>query len=382
MKIWAVILLLAIGMALFPELREKSAVTNKVVVAAVGVDMDSADSCHMSVQAIETLKASGNLSEQADNVTQVYEIGGQSVAGAMQAFATETGRDTYILHNRVIALGMETVEDFQLQTVLDYFLRNHESRPMVDVVICRGKASELVGLSSVSYAIPAEQLGKLLDEGKRWGTVMRANMLDMQRALSGMWDAVIPIVSVVGEEEEQMARMDGTAVFRAGTYRGELDESATRGLLFARNELEQCLYVLPLEDGRSTTVELHSSDTDIRSERVGDRVHFTLSINSTAEITEETDLRPLTREQLLEIEKLLKERVEADVQAMLDKTIMEYGCDVLGLGRLLQKKMPDLVRGQETAWPERLKECTFSVRSSVKIKQNGMVAGEQGSLEN
>ena len=38
MKLWAVILALAIGMALLPEFRDKSEITNRVVVTAVGID--------------------------------------------------------------------------------------------------------------------------------------------------------------------------------------------------------------------------------------------------------------------------------------------------------------------------------------------------------
>ena len=298
----------------------------------------------------------------------------------MQTFATDTGRDTYILHNRVIALGKDTVDAYSLQAILDYFLRNHESRPMVDLVICREGASSLVGLPSVSYAIPAEQLSKLFEEGMRWGTVVRTRMLDMQRALSGMWDAAVPIVTIEGEGEEQTARMDGTAVFRDGRYQGELDESATRGLLFARNEVEQCLYVLTLANGHKVTVEIHASDTDVRAQRAGDNVDFRFSVSSTAEITEEYNMEPLTAEQLDEIEERLNEAIEEDVYAMLNRTVAEYGCDVLGLSRLVKKKMPELVRGREEEWPERLKACSFSVEAKVKVRQNGMVAGEQVQL--
>ena len=105
MKMWAIILALAIGMALLPGFRDKAEITGKVVVTAVGVDVaeGKADSSgvRVSVQAVETMKTAGSLTEQEKNATEVYAVEGRSIAGSMQAFATQTGRGAYILHNKV-----------------------------------------------------------------------------------------------------------------------------------------------------------------------------------------------------------------------------------------------------------------------------------------
>ena len=96
MKMWAVILALAIGMALLPGFRDKAEITGKVVVTAVGVDVAAgkADSSgvRVSVQAVETMKTAGSLTEQEKNATEVYAVEGRSIAGSMQAFAAQTGR--------------------------------------------------------------------------------------------------------------------------------------------------------------------------------------------------------------------------------------------------------------------------------------------------
>lgn len=224
MKMWAIILALAIGMALLPGFRDKAEITGKVVVTAVGVDVaeGKADSSgvRVSVQAVETMKTAGSLTEQEKNATEVYAVEGRSIAGSMQAFATQTGRGAYILHNKVVALGMEAAKTVPLPRLLDFFMRDHESRPTVNVVICRGKAEELVGMPSASYAIPAEQLANLLTEGERQGGCVRSTLLEVERALSGMADAVLPIVRVEGEEEKAMAVLDGAALFRNGVWGG------------------------------------------------------------------------------------------------------------------------------------------------------------------
>ena len=128
MKMWAIILALAIGMALLPGFRDKAEITGKVVVTAVGVDVaeGKADSSgvRVSVQAVETMKTAGSLTEQEKNATEVYAVEGRSIAGSMQAFATQTGRGAYILHNKVVALGMEAAKTVPLPRLLDFFMRD------------------------------------------------------------------------------------------------------------------------------------------------------------------------------------------------------------------------------------------------------------------
>ena len=103
----------------------------------------------------------------------------------------------------------------------------------MNVVICRGKAEELVGMPSASYAIPAEQLANLLTEGEKQGGCVRSTLLEVERALSGMADAVLPIVRVEGEEDKAMAVLDGAALFRNGVWVGELECHPPSGDIFS-----------------------------------------------------------------------------------------------------------------------------------------------------
>ena len=77
---------------MLPSCREKSLTNSRVVVTAVGIDAGEEADCRLSIQAIETLKTSGSLTEQAENATKVYDIEAPSVAGALQSFVTRTGR--------------------------------------------------------------------------------------------------------------------------------------------------------------------------------------------------------------------------------------------------------------------------------------------------
>ena len=156
------LLVLVVAVALFPSCQEKSQINSRVVVTAIGID-DKEGLCGISIQAIEVLKTSGSLTEQEGNVTSVYETEGESIAGALKAFVADSGRNAYVQHNRLIAVGMAQIEQNSLETLMDYFIRNHEGRPLVNLVVCRGEAGKLLQVPSESTAIPAEYVARLLE---------------------------------------------------------------------------------------------------------------------------------------------------------------------------------------------------------------------------
>lgn len=379
MKIWVMTLILAVGFALLPSCREKSLTNSRVVVTAVGIDAGEEADCRLSIQAIETLKTSGSLTEQAENATKVYDIEAPSVAGALQSFVTRTGRSSYILHNRAVVIGLEQAKRRPLSALLDYFIRNHEGRSTVDMAVCRGEAAELLAVPSAGYTIPAEHLSVLLQQAGRQGFAVPTDLLDVERSTSGMYDMVMPIVRVDKTGEEPAMVMDGTAVFRRGEYAGELDEAATRGLLFGRGDLQTCTYPLSLpgtaEEPERLTVEVVSSKTKVHIRPEGEAAVIRLTITCSATVLEEYRAAGLESSDLKAVAGALQEAILQDVRSALDKTIGDWGCDVYGFSRMVKKKAPELVRGREGEWPARLRDCRFEVEVKADAAKAGGVAG-------
>lgn len=109
--------------------------SSRAVVTAIGIDADGDGGCALSVQAVEALKTAGSLSQQEGNATRVYTGGGQTVSAALGSFISTLGRSAYILHNQAIVVGMEQAQQQTLTTLTDYFMRNYQGRPLVDMVM-------------------------------------------------------------------------------------------------------------------------------------------------------------------------------------------------------------------------------------------------------
>lgn len=377
MKVWSLLLALVIGFALLPSCREKSKINNQIVVTAIGIDAAADGGCKLSIQAIETLKTAGSLSEQSENATRLYEIEAPSVAAALNAFVTTTGRTTYILHNRVIAIGMDMLNRQSLVALTDYFVRNHEGRPLVDMVVCREEAAAVLGVPSTSYTIPAEHIAMLLQEANRRGYAVRGRLLDVELALSGMWDATLPIVRIEGDGENQTLKTDGTALFRDGWYAGELDSDATRGLLFARGDLASTLYTLELSGRQTLTVAVYDTHTSLKLQPgAGETGTYAFTITCNAEILEESAPEKWDKSQLPQVNAALSARIKADVESAIAASAIEHGSDVIALKRSAMKQVPTLIRGRESAWNALLPACTYTVDVTATVRKIGVESDE------
>jgi Ger(x)C family germination protein len=355
------ILTLIAASTLLPSCREKPAISNQVIVTAIGMEQQG-DTYRLSIQAVEALKTAGSLSEQSENATAVYRTEGNSVAQALQEFLNETGRSTYILHNQIISLGLEQYRERSLFDSLDYFVRNLEGRSLVNLVICRGDPSALLEIQSGNDAIPSEYVSQLLKEGASWGITKNARLLDAQRASGGMYDLFLPIVTV----EDETPRLDGTALFRDGYLVGELNTAQTMGLLFAADEIEKCLYTV---EGVTFRITDSRSRLDIRPIQEG--FQYTFDISGKADIVETRHGETISSDKKEELTALLEKRICEDVETAVKLAVMEYGCDPLALARQTAKQQEGVTQRQAE---ELLKQGEYTVTADIRLIESGFVA--------
>ena len=344
--------------AVFPSFRKTPSISNRIVVTAIGLEK-AGEVYHLSIQAVDALKTAGSLSEQSEKATAVYRAQGESVAQALQSFLNETGRSTYILHNRIIALGLSQCRDTPLEEQLDYFIRNLEGRSSVLPVVCRCDPAELLSIDSGNDAIPAEYVAQLLEEGARCGLAVSARMLDVQRTMSGMYDAVLPIVDV----ENGVPRLDGTALFREGVLVGELSAEQTTALLLAKDRVEECLIV---RDG--VTFRLQETDTRLKIDRNEDVFSYVFSVSGTMDIVEVDS--PVSKEERQRLTEELSRYITQTVRETMIVVVRVYGCDPLGLSRQTAKQYRTVTQQQAL---QRLNDGNIEVQTTIHLTESGFL---------
>lgn len=338
----------------------KSSVSDKVVVTGLGIDYRDGRYV-LSIQAVETLKTAGSLSEQSETATSVYTAEGDSIAEALREFLNEAGKQAYILQNQIILISLEQCRAGSLFTTLDYFIRNQEGRTLVDLAVCREDPAALLGIVTGNDAIPAEYLSQLLEEGADCARTVRARLLDAERASSGMYDVTLPIL----EMRDGTPALSGTAVFRQGYLAEELNEAETTGLLIAADQAESCLYSA---DMGTVCCEKIGTRLTIQPQTIGWQYRFHVMV--AARITEK-------RKALSEADRQawishLEKQIADDAVGALTK-LQQAQADPLGLVRrtALQYRRSGGVtqrKAQQELWQSR-----FTVTVRVTLSDDGLL---------
>ena len=352
MKRWIWLILLPLCLS---GCHAQSTVGDRVIVTGLGIT-ENEGTITVSVQAVEALRTAGSLSEQSESATAVYTASGATVAEALQAFLNEAGRRTYILQNQIIVLEESTCRNHALTELLDHFIRTGEGRSTVDLVVCRGDPSTLLGITSDSDAIPAEYVSRMLLESQRLTRAFRTRLLDVERASSGMYDAALPLVEVT----DGTPRPVGTMLFRNGIAAGTLTPAETTGLLLAMGEGERCVYT---RDG--TTLELKDLHRSVRAERTADGWRFHVTVTAASHVTEgkRADAAALTA---------VEAAIAADIEGALARTYTAYDSDPLGLARLAAARYKnDGIT--EDAVRAGLHTAAFSASVDLSHTDNGLI---------
>lgn len=323
-----------------------TALSTEIVVTALGIHQQDG-ACVLSVQAVQGLKTASSLSEQDDAATAVYEASGESVSAALHAFLNEAGRRAYILQNQIVAVSTAQCEAHSLFDSVDYLVRNGEGRTLVPMVVCRGDPADLLGVSSGNDAIPARYVVGMVEEGAAWGVCVKRDLLDVERAYSGMLDVTLPIVTV----SDGTPKPDGTALFRDGMFVGQLTREETSGLLLLGGEVSQLLYT-----ANGVTYTLSSLKTKLTVHKDGQDFRYRFAVTGQVRVTErQSGATP----QFSAAEDFVRSCMTAAL-----RVLNETDVDPLGLARQTAIRYPAVT--QKTVRSQ-LKECDKTV--SVTLKQ-------------
>lgn len=310
--------------------RREPAMGEQVIVTGIGIDERDGEWI-VSVQAVEALKTTGSLSEQSDVATAVYTASGRSVAEALQAFLNETGKRTYILQNKILVVRDTVCRRKPMAVILDYFIRNHEGRALVDVAVCCGDPSVLLDIVTGSDAIPAEYVSELLEEGNRFATAVQTRLLDVERASSGMYDLTAPMLTVT----DRTPHLAGTAVFRDGILCDTLTPQETMGFCAVSGQSQRCLYTV---DDVTFRLEGLRTRTDITWE---DGCRYAVTVTGSADVIENGNGTTLSRAEKQTLLSRVETALAADAETALTRT-RERDCDPLGLARLTTVRPADI----------------------------------------
>ncbi len=296
---------------------------------------------------------------------------GEYVFPALRSSVTTSGSELYMAHNYVILFGQDIAEQ-GLGKYMDFFLREHELRLDMQLLVARGRGSDVLDVETGFQSIPALHVNDLIKTQEQHSSGMTATVLDfMNRFAANRSAPLIPIIEVKDENGKQLLHMSGTAVFAGDTMTGELDERETRGLLWASDKVEQNVLMTRVGDDQIGIEVLRSSGSIKAETDADDRVTMVIEVEARGTIGSERGKgNYTTKEGADALLTAFAGEVEGDIRACLEKS-RSLSADVFGFSDILYRCHPAL-------WEKMKDEKFYNLPVRITVKTHLDASGRIG----
>lgn len=309
-----------------------------------------------------------NISSEGDTVLQV-----------IRQYSTVASRPPYYEHLKAIVIGEDVARSINLQKLLDFFLRDHEFRRNVKIVIAEESARAVLEAQPQIEDLPAFRLLKLTENTYKTSRMPPVlSMGDMSEKMAAGSSFLMQRVVARGND----VKLGGAAVIKGKSNRlvGWLGEEEIDGLNWLSGKVKGGVVEAVDEQTKEMVVyEIHNTKSSIKPRVEGEKISFTVEIESEGRLSEDWNLKANAFD-----EKYLKRAcraVEAEVGLLvgkaLEKTQKEFKVDVAGFGKQLSIKYPKVWQKVKNDWDQLFSKVPIEVRIKIYIRQFGTKAAKK-----
>jgi len=358
----------------------------------VGVGIDKEDGRYrITAQSIDPSQMSKNRSTSKYAVKN-YQESGSSLFEAIRRITTKSPRKLFFSHMRVIFISEQVAREGILEP-LDFFFRDHESRPDFDVVITKKyTANQILNMVTPFETVPAIEFYKSLEVSqKAWAPTVVVPVLEVMRSLNG--DApnlTLSGITIRGNEKE--AEMAGNVkqprthaeyqytnlgVFEGDRLVGWLGEKSSKSVNFVKNKVKSTVgtYSCPNDSTRFFVVEVIRSKATILPRFANGNPEATIRLKVKANIGENQCALDMTKEASLRtLEKLGQEQLKDIIESGIAEIKQRFdGVDVFGIDQAFYRKYPVRWTAWKSAHPRYLKEMPVHVQVDYHVRKMGKI---------
>ncbi|WP_438447838.1 Ger(x)C family spore germination protein [Gorillibacterium sp. sgz5001074] len=387
--VWLPVLLLLAGCWDRSELNELS------ITSATAIDKEK-DNWKVSYQVIipGSISGSGGLggggatSGQAPII--VHSVTSKTIREAAALSHLETPRKLYIGHNSTLVISEKAARE-GVSPILDIYLRNHEARETVSVVVTSGEARSILEQLMSIERIPGQGIQRLLEqEQKNLSYVANVRLYQLTMDLLGEpKTGVLPEIMISGSGDlTKQDKLKGTsqpaklklgrlAVIRENKMIGWLSREEALGTAFLKNKVEgtQMPFSCTGDDKKlDATYLLTGSKTEIKPKLNPDTKSFDIQveIKSKGRLNEaDCALDLLDPGVIRKMEESIAKEIERSSMSAWE-AVNRMDADVIGLSSIIQRKNPKewkrMKQEKKTDW----KSMKLTVKAQVTLERIGL----------
>lgn len=365
---------LVLLLALLTGCWDKRELDTLSIVTGVGLDAaDAPGQFTISVQLEKSQKPSEGKKQPGGNEQQFYTLDktGDNLFYAVREMTHVNSRRLFFGHNQIIVLG----EDFAKENILpylDFFLRDHEMRLDVWVLVAEGKAKDIFSTSPNLEISPSIELNSLLQAQSSTSHASKVKLLKFYSDLKSEYvSPIVPVVTIKDDGGQSKVELHGMAVFKNGAMVGMLSNDETRGCLYVRNEINGGIHRLTSVQGRAAIEIKNASSHATPVVKPDGSVVMRVSVEENAVIGEIEGYTDVTMQELYdELTIMTREEIKREIERSLDRA-KALGSDYFDFARLIYRSNPDAWESMKDNWPAVFQNLRIDAEVTVKLLGSG-----------
>ncbi|SFF07783.1 spore germination protein [Paenibacillus algorifonticola] len=298
---------------------------------------------------------------------------GPIVFDNIRELSTRSARPPNYEHLQVIVISEKAARAIDLKNVINFFLRNTETRRSIRVVLSHGKASDIFQQQK-STKTPALELRELTDNYRKTLRIPPPLTLgNMSEHLTGQSSFVMQSAA----SSPEGAKLSGGAVIKGTTARmiGFLSETETVGVnwLLGGNHSNGIVEGVEPNSGAMLGYEVRKITSSIQPIVQGDNISFRVKIKTTGKLREDWAFPgdAFDADFINRAEQATAAKIKQIAEKALAKTQRQYKVDVAHFGKRLSIKQPAVWKRVKDGWEERFSRMPVSIEVEVDIQEFG-----------
>jgi spore germination protein KC len=399
-----------------PGCWDQTEVEDLAVIRAIGVDyLPGRRSPYLVTLAVKRPAGLSGEDGGSGEPTELYTGVGASINLAIQQASFSLAKAVFLSHTDVIIVGEELAKHGLNHHLLDFIVRNPQTRLNMFLLITKGMAHDVL---SVPERLEDSNSDEILSLIKVAAETSESNPQEIFKFLFQMTTpgqdphaAVINVgprvADVIPEldsgeeespdgggeggggggggngggessgggekEEDKILSLDGTAVFDGDKLAGILNHIESRGVLWLRGDVTRGVMTVndPLQPEHTVNLFIARTQTKVTPVVSNGRFFFRVEIESEGDILSQTsDADLATPEAIEKLNSAKAGAIKEEIEKGLSK-IQELQTDIVGFGTLLNRRHHKLFKNMADRWPEEFSKLNVEIHVTANVRRTG-----------
>lgn len=355
---------------------------NREIVSAIGIDkgeIKEREKVLLTFQSLIPKNLGTPTKSESSNRRSVHVVSttGKSISDALKVYREQISKSVYLQSNRVVVIGEDTARE-GLTSILDFFLRYDESRSRATVLLCKGKASDIIQWQSEEASIPSDYIIDLITTTNKISPPPKVDMHKLNvKLFSKTTSPIITSVELVPQKDGSThLKYTGAGVFDKDKLVGWLNINETEAFLWISNQTDRGFIEtsFPSDENKTITQRATGIKTKIKPKLENGNITISLSVDEEGSLVEKISKEEINSPDAIKaIEESLSKKMKKDIEACLTKVQKEYKADVLGFGEAIHQKYPKEWKKLEDNWKQIYPYMQVDVTVKAKVRGTGLI---------